>query len=159
MSKVILMSKQEIYAWTSLGFTVAIFGYYLISAFGLPTGIENYSEHITNLIWKVIGITVLIELILELSNSAKIGGVQQDERDILITSKGLRNAYYFLMVSIITLVVHILINDYFSQATGERLFLAKPYVIFHVLVFILFIANITKSATQIFYYQWGSYNA
>lgn len=151
------MSKQEIYAWSSLGFTVAIFGYYLISVFGLPPIIESYSEHITDLIWKVIGITVLIELILNLLNSAKIGGVQQDERDILIASKGLRNAYYFLMVSIITLVIHILMNDYFNQAIEERLFLAKPYVIFHVLVFIIFLANITKSATQIFYYQWDSY--
>lgn len=152
------MSKQEVYAWSSLGFTAAIFGYYLLSAFGLPAGIENYAEHITNLIWKVIGITVLIELILDLSNSAIFGGVRQDEQDALIESKGLRNAYYFLMISLITLVIHILLNDYFSQTTGENLFLAKPYMIFHVLVFILFIANIMKSATQIFYYQWGSYN-
>jgi len=149
------MSKQEIYAWSSLGFTVAIFAYYLIIAFGWPIGMESYAEQITGLIWKVIGITVLVELVLDLLNSTNLGGVQKDERDVQIAGKGFRNAYYFLMGSIIVLVVHVLINDFISEATGETLFLAMPFMIFHVLVFMLFIANIIRSGTQVFYYQWS----
>lgn len=147
------MSKQEMYAWSSLGFTLAIFGYYLVSAFGWPSGLENYADHITGLIWKVIGITVLVEIILDILSSTKFGSVEKDERDILIESKGFRNAYYFLIVSVITLIVNVLISDFLSEATGERFILTLPYMMFHVLVFMVFIANIIKSSTQLFYYK------
>ena len=149
------MSRKEMYAWCSLGLTLAIFGYYLITVFGLPAGIENYSENITALIWKVIGIAFLIQFVLDLLNSTKIGGVAKDERDKLIESKAFRNAYYFLMAAVISLIVNVLITDAVSQASGEKLFLALPFMMFHVLVFILFIAILIKSGTQIFYYQRG----
>lgn len=147
------MTKQEIYAWCSFGFTLAIFGYYLVAVFGLPAGLENYTDRITSLIWKVIGITVLIEFSLSLLNSTKFGGVQKDERDVLIESKGFRNAYYFLIVSVISLLGHVLISDFLSEAAGERVMLAQPYMTFHVLVFIVFIANIIKSSTQLICYR------
>lgn len=147
------MSKQEIYAWCSLGFTLAIFLYYLISAFGLPSGLENHSDYLTGLIWKVIGITVLIECCLDLLSSTKFGGVHKDERDILIESKGFRNAYYFLIISVIVLIVHVLMYDFLSVAVGEQLVLAIPYMTFHVLVFMVITATIIKSSTQLFYYR------
>ncbi len=147
------MSRKEIYAWCSLGLTLAIFGYYLVSVFGLPSGLENNREYVTDLIWKVIGIAFLIELVLDLLKSTKLGGVSKDERDILIESKGFRNAYYFLMVAIVSLVINVLISDYLSEASGQKLFLAVPFMMFHVLVFILFIASIIKSVTQLIYYE------
>lgn len=150
------MSRKEIYAWCSLGLTLAIFGYYLIMVFGLPAGVENYSEDIKALIWKVIGITFLIQFVLDLLNSTKIGGVSIDERDKLIESKAFRNAYYFLMVAVISLIVNVLITDAISQISGEKLFLALPFMMFHALVFVLFIAILIKSSTQIFYYQLGN---
>lgn len=67
------MSRKEIYIWCELGLTLAIFGYYLISLFGLPNSVENYREHITGLIWKVIGIAFLIQLVLDLLNSTQLG--------------------------------------------------------------------------------------
>lgn len=147
------MSKQEIYAWCSLGFSLAVFTYYLIYAFGWPPGLEQYSDYITGLIWKVIGITFVVEFILDLLKSTKFGGVHKDERDLLIESKGFRNAYYFVMVTLISLIANILISDFLSEAAGERMFLAQPFMTFHILVFILFIANMIKSGTQLFYYQ------
>ncbi len=149
------MSRKEIYAWSSLVLTLAILGYYLISVFGLPAEVENYSEQITALIWKVIGIAFLVQLVLDLLDSTKIGGVAKDERDKLIESKAFRNAYYFLMVAVITLIVNVLITDAVSQASGEKLFLALPFMMFHILVFVLFTAILIKSGTQIFYYQRG----
>jgi hypothetical protein len=149
------MSRKEIYAWSSLGLTLALFGYYLISVFGLPAGFENYSDQITALIWKVIGIAFLIQLVLDLMNSTTFGGVAKDERDKLIESKAFRNAYYFLIAAVISLIVNVLITDAVSQASGEKLFLALPFMMFHLLVFVLFIAVLIKSGTQIFYYQRG----
>ncbi len=150
-----IMSKKEIYAWCSLGLTLAIFGYYVISVFGLPSGLENHREYVTNLIWKVIGIVFLIELVLGLLKSTKFAGISKDERDILIESKGFRNAYYFLMAAIVSLVIYVLISDYLSEASGQIFFLAVPFMTFHILVFILFIADIIKSVTQLIYYETG----
>lgn len=142
------------YAWCSFGLTTAVFGYYLITLFGLPSELENYRENIIVVIWKVVGIAFLIEFVLDLLNSTKIGGVVADERDKLIESKAFRNAYYFLMAAIISLIINVLITDAVSQASGEELFLDLPFMMFHVLVFVLFIAILLKSGTQIFYYHW-----
>jgi len=149
------MSRKEIYAWSSFGLTLAIFGYYLISVFGLPTGVENYSEQVTALIWKVIGIAFLVQFVIDFLNSAKIGGVAKDERDKLIESKAFRNAYYFLMLAVVSLIFNVLISNFLSEASGQQSFLTVPFMMFHILVFVLFIANFIKSGTQIFYYQRG----
>lgn len=149
------MTRKEIYAWSSLGLTLAIFIYYVISVFGMPHELENYKEHITSLIWKVIGIAFLIQLGIDLLNSAKLGGVAKDERDKLIESKAFRNAYYFLMAAIIAVVVNMLINDFLSVQADHNIFLSVPFMTFHVLVFVLFIASLIKSGTQIYYYKRG----
>lgn len=149
------MSKREIYAWCSLGFALAIFGYYLISMFGLPSGLETQREYITGLIWKVIGITFLVEFVLDLMSSTKFGGIDKDERDILIESKGFRNAYYFLMVALVGLVANVLISDFLTGTFGKQTFLAMPFVTFHLLVLILFLGSIIKSVTQLVYYNKG----
>jgi len=147
------MSRNEIYAWSSIGLTLAVFGYYLVSIFGLPAGLENYSGQIIGLIWKVIGITFLIQLVLDLLNSTKVGGVAKDERDMKIESKAFRNVYYFLMVAIVSLVANLLISDYISEASGQAHLLSLPFMTFHILVTILFIAILVKSGTQVFYYN------
>lgn len=147
------MSKQEIYSWSSLGFAVAVFTYYILSVFGWPPALENYTEYITGIIWKVIGFTFLVEFILDLLNSAKFGGVDKDERDRLIESKGFRNAYYFVLCALISLIGNVLISDFFSRTSGETVFLSAPYMTFHAMVFILFIAVILKSGTQLYYYN------
>ena len=149
------MSRKEIYVWCELGLTLAIFGYYLISVFGLPTGVESYREHITGLIWKVIGITFLIQLVIDLLNSTKFGGVAKDERDVLIESKAFRNAYYFLITAVISVIINVLISDFLSIESGQELFLSVPFMTFHVLVFVIFTASFIKSGTQIFCYQRG----
>jgi len=149
------MSRKEIYAWCSIGLTLVILGYYVISVFGLPTGAETYREDITGLFWKVIGVAFLVQLVLDVLNSTKLGGVAKDERDKLIESKAFRNAYYFLIAAVIAVVANILISDLLSKASGEQLMLAVPFMTFHVLLFVLFLASLIKSGTQIFYYQRG----
>lgn len=149
------MSKQEIYAWSSLGFTLSIFVFYLLSAFGWPPGLENYAEYITSLIWKVIVVAFTVELILDLLKSTSFGGVHKDERDILIESKAFRNAYYFVMASLISLIANLFISDFLSEATGENIFMSIPFMTLHALVFILFTASIIKSSTQLYFYQRG----
>lgn len=147
------MSRKEIYAWCSLGITLSILGYYTIMVFGLPAGIETYEEQITGLLWKVLGVAFLVELGLDLLNSTSVGGVAKDERDMLIESKAFRNAYYFLIVAIVSVVMNVFISDFLSSASGETMLLSMPFVTLHVLVIVLFSAILIKAATQIFYYQ------
>lgn len=149
------MSRKEIYAWCSFGLTLAILGYYLISVFGLPTGIEKYGEQISSLIWRVIAVTFVIQLVIGVLDSTKLGGVSEDERDQLIELKAFRNAYYFLMISVVSLIINVLISDLLRETTGEKLFLAIPFMTFHALVVVLFISSLIKYSTQIFYYQRG----
>lgn len=146
------MSKKEIYAWSSLSSSVALLGFYLIAAFGWPESLENHGDYITSIFWKVLGIAVAVEITLELMKEFKLGEIYQDERDILIESKGYRNAYYVLMVAIVTLIINLLLNDMAGEPVEERIFLPIPFMAFHVLVIILFVANITKSSTQLYYY-------
>lgn len=148
-----MMSKQEIYAWCSLGFTSAVFAYYLVSAFGWPAAIENYSDHLTSLIWQVIIITVLVEICLDLLNSKNIGGIQKDERDKIIEYKGFRNAYYFVMATLVTLIGHIVLGDFMSGLMKEDFVMAVPSTALHLLVILLFTANLIKSTTQLYYYR------
>lgn len=147
------MSRKEIYAWCSLGITLSILGYYTMTVFGLPSGIEAYEEQITGLIWKVLGVAFLVEMGLDFMNSTALGGVAKDERDMLIESKAFRNAYYFLIVTIISVVMNIFVSDFLSSASGEFILLSMPFMTLHVLVIVLFTAILIKAATQIFYYQ------
>ncbi|MDX1586744.1 MAG: hypothetical protein R3222_08365 [Balneolaceae bacterium] len=149
------MSRKEIYAWCSLGISVSILGYYSLSVFGLPAGVEAYEEQITGILWKVLVVAFLVELGLDLLNSGSLSGVAKDERDMLIESKAFRNAYYFLIFAIISVVMNVFISDYLSTASGEVLMLSMPFMTLHVLVLVLFAALLIKAATQIFYYQRG----
>lgn len=147
------MTKKEIYAWSSLASSGVLLAFYLIAAFGWPDSLEGYSDYVIGIFWKVLGIAVAIEFALDLMKSLKVGGVQKDERDKLIEAKGYRNAYYFLMVTLITLIVHLLLSDLISKAGGEHMFLSIPFMTLHLLVIILFVAHITKSTTQLYFYN------
>ena len=149
------MSRKEIYAWSSLALTLGIFAYYLITVLGLPAAVENYYEQISGLIWKVIGMAFVVQLAIDLLNSTTIGGVAKDERDSLIESKAFRNAYYFLIAAVVSVVVNILISNYLGEVSGRDKYLEVQFMTFHILVVVLFVASFIKSGTQIFYYQRG----
>lgn len=147
------MTKKEIYTWSSLTSSVVLLAFYLIAVFGWPDSLEGYSDYVTGIFWKVLGIAVAIEIVLDLMKEFNVGGVQKDERDKLIEAKGYRNAYYFLMVALITLIGNIFLSDLISEAGGEHVFLSIPFMTLHLLVITLFVAHIAKSATQLYFYN------
>lgn len=146
------MSRREMYAWSSLGMSIVLLGYYLVAVFGWPSGLEEHSEYITRIFWRVLGIGFVTQLLLELSKHSNWGKIDKDERDIMIESKGYRNAYYFVMVAIASIAVNVLLSDFIRQAGGTHVLFDAPYMTFHALVIVLFITDITKSSTQLFYY-------
>lgn len=146
------MLRKEIYAWSSLASSVVLLTFYLISVFGWPEGVAGY-DFVVDLFWKVLGIAVAVEVVLALLGEFNIGKAMHGEQEVIIESKGYRNAYYLLMVALVALMVHIFLNDVATEYAGKELWLAMPFMTLHLLVIIVFTASITKSSTQLYYYS------
>ena len=141
------MSKQEIYAWTSLLSSVAILGFYGITVYGLPENLSNMESDLSSLFIKVFLFAFVIELAIGIfRGNVK---VEKDERDKLIAGKGYRNAYY-LMGALITIILSQLVLGQIFGGAGLALNLTT---VIHVLVGTLFVASITNRGTQIYFYQ------
>lgn len=141
------MSKQEIYAWTSLLSSVAVLGFYGITVYGLPDTLSGIESDLSSLFIKVFLFAFVVEFTIGIFREND--KVEKDERDELIAGKSYRNAYY-LMGALITLVLsQIVLGQIFEEAA---LVLNLVNVI-HVLVGTLFAASITNRATQIYFYQ------
>ncbi|MCW9708295.1 hypothetical protein [Fodinibius salsisoli] len=145
------MSQKEIYAWSSLVSSIVLLTFYLVSVFGWPEGMAGY-DFIMNLFWKILGIAVAVEVVLALLKEFNAGEDQDDDEQVLIESKSYRNAYYLLMGALVTLMVHIFINEAASEFAGKEMWLTVPFMTLHLLVIIVFTASITKSTTQLYYY-------
>lgn len=141
------MSKQEIYAWTSLLSSVAILGFYGVTVYGLPDNLAAIESNLSSLFIKIFLFAFLIELAIGIFRSKD--KVEKDERDELIAGKGYRNAYY-LMGALITIILSQLV---LGQIFGEAGLALNLINIIHVLVGTLFVASITHRATQIYFYQ------
>lgn len=139
-----------------MGFALAVLIYYLISVIGLPDMAEPYAGRITGLLWRVIGITVVVELVLDGLASLGTAGVTEDERDRQIEGKGFRNAYYFLTLTLVVLIANVLVSDFMSEASGEAMMFAMPFVTLHALVCIVLSAVFIKASTQVYFYRQAS---
>jgi hypothetical protein len=148
------MSKKEIYIWSSLISSTLLLGFYLIAVFGWPSPLEYYADYITGIFWKVLSIAITVEIILEILKEFQTKSQTENNHDLFVQAKGYRNAYYFLMIAIISLGVSLFLNDLLATETGEQqLFVAMPFVALHIIVAIFFLANITKSITQLYFYS------
>lgn len=146
------MSKQEIYAWSSLASSLAIVGFYAITVFGWPETLPDYSDRLTSLFIKVFLIAFVAEFVLDLMSSK--AGVHEDERDINYASKGFRNAYYFLMVAIAGILGSLFLPLFISEQFFEQeVFFNDTVLIFHFLFLTLLVGSMIKRSTQVFYYR------
>lgn len=146
-----LMTQQEIYAWASLGSSLAVTGFYLITVFGWPEGLPDYTAELTGLFVKVFIFAFLVEFVLGILES--INGPERDERDVLIASKGYRNAYLFLSAVIAVILVQLLLDDFFSGGRESLSLLSESRNTFHALFITVLAGSVVNRATQIFYYR------
>lgn len=149
------MSKKEILAWTSLGTAAAILGYYVIALFGLPDAAAAHEDALRSLFFRVIVISVLVEVALEIIPHTKLGMIEKDERDAIIEGKGYRNAYLFLIVAVVVVLVNIFVSDAVGLHSAEMLLLGPPFAAVHALLIVLFVSSIVHSTTRIYYYRAG----
>jgi hypothetical protein len=141
------MSKQEIYAWTSLLSSVAILGFYGITVYGLPDSMSGIEPNLSSLFVKVFLFAFVVELAIGLFRNKD--DVEKDERDILIAGKGFRNAYYFLNAGIILLLSQIVLGQIFEHSGIAY----SSITIIHTLIGSLFLGSMINRTTQLYFYQ------
>ncbi|WP_138429756.1 hypothetical protein [Fodinibius saliphilus] len=96
---------------------------------------------------------MVIELAIEGLKEINSTGAYEDEGDEKIQSVGYRNAYYFLMASLVILALYIFLNNLGQEIFEDQLVLSVPFLSLHLLVMIFFIADITKAGTQLYFYR------
>ena len=147
------MTRQELYSWSSLVSSAILLMFYLIAVFGWPSAIEQYSEYVLGLFWKVLVIAVIIEVGLEIIRELDTGRPEEGEEHALIEGKGYKNAYYFLTGTMVAVAVTLFFSDFTSLMSGEEVFLTVPFTMLHIIVAVIFVASMTKSVTSLYYYR------
>ncbi len=145
------MSKQELYAWTSLGMSVSILVFYILIFFGWPQGLPDYSSQAVKIFFNVFWVALIGEIILDASESKK--RVDKDERDLMIEGRGFRNSYNFLSFAIAIVILNLLITNIFGELSAFHSSLTKTGFIIHILFIVLLLSGIIKRSTQLYYYR------
>jgi len=141
------MSKQEIYAWTSLLSSISIVIFYTVYAIGLPENWAEVESQLVSMFFKIFLFVLFIEVILGILKNKN--EVEKDERDDMIAGKGYRNGYHFLMVAVVAVLFQMIMED----VLGFHSFVYGSVSLVHVLVYAVLSASILNRATQIFYYR------
>lgn len=146
------MSRQEIYAWTSMLTTLVVAGYYFITVGVWPEVFEGYIDHFTGLLGELIVLAVAVEILLGIAKYFKIGELEQDARDLFIEARSYRAAYTVVLFGLAILVVNTLVYDVFWSAI-LRVDIIQSYLLLHLIVGLGLVASLTRSTTQLLYYR------
>lgn len=141
------MSKQEIYAWTSLLSSIAILGIYGITVYGWPDSLPDIEAQLSSLFVKIFFFALGVEILLGILK--KKNEVDKDERDEKIAGKGFRNAYIFL-ATVVTLIAFQTILD---SIFGVPVFMYGVFSLVHALIFALFFSSMVNRVTQLYFYR------
>lgn len=145
------MSKQELYAWCSLGMSISVLVFYILIFWGWPEGIPDYSSRIVKIFFNVFWIALIGEIILDATQ--KKNQLNGDERDQMIAAKGYRNAYSVLSIVVVLIIVQALLSNVFGLTGNLYASMAQSTFILHSLFISLLISGITRRSTQIWFYR------
>ncbi|MDA0347501.1 MAG: hypothetical protein O3C43_07700 [Verrucomicrobia bacterium] len=158
------LSFKEKVLWVNLIITVALFGYYFIKV--MTDDMDG--QQATWLYMKVVFWAIVIEIVLISVLSGFAKKQEGDERDKLYETRGYRYGYFVLFTGLIAALWQVVISSlgktiFEHPEIGEKgaeLVIkfseyASPFLIIHIMLFTLVLAEITKSAVQLFYYRRG----
>ncbi|MDX1641117.1 MAG: hypothetical protein R3220_05440, partial [Balneolaceae bacterium] len=77
----------------------------------------------------------------------------KDERDFKIESYGLRYAYNFAMIVLAVVLVNSYIGSLFGEFSGIHHYLSEKSMLLHVLFLVIFLSNLIKRSTMIYFYR------
>ncbi len=151
------MSYKERSIWVSLAITLYIWFNYFSELYWSAQQNSLTTDSMRSALLSVVFMTIFLEIMHHIviaiidNKNANYG---EDERDKKIALIGSQNAYYILSFTTITAVLHLLF-PVMSQGLVTALKLPNEYVIINIIIFGALIAEITKFATQVFYYRRG----
>lgn len=150
------MSKSQILSWTSLATSASAAVFYFLFVFGWPDAVPDYSAKFVKIFFNVFWIAIAVEIFVDINASRN--KVQKDERDILIEGKGYKAGYNILVVAVVFTIIQYFISSLFSSESGSNAFasLFGPNDFFHFLFLALFISNVARRITMLYYYRKSS---
>ena len=141
------MSKQEIYAWTSLLSSISILIIYTAYAIGFPENWAEVEDQLVSIFIKIFLFVLVIEIAIGvLKNKNEI---EKDERDEMVAGKGYRNAYHFLSVAVVFVLFQMIMED----TLGFNALVYGTVSLVNVLIYVVLLASIINRGTQIFFYR------
>jgi C4-dicarboxylate transporter len=151
------MSYKERSIWVSLAITIYIWFNYFSTVYH---SVQNQNLTISimqSALLSVVIMTVVLEILHHIVIAIidnKNANYDEDERDKKIALLGANNAYYILSFTTIVAVVHLLF-PFMSHHIEALINLPNEYVIINIIIIGALMAEISKFATQVFYYRKG----
>jgi C4-dicarboxylate transporter len=151
------MSYKERSIWISLLITIYIwFNYFSELYWSAQQGTlttSSMQEELLSVVAMTITLEVLHHIVIAIIDN-KNANYDEDERDKQISLMGSQNAYYILSFTAVATVLHLLFPA-LSHGLVLALNLPNEYAIINIVIFGTLVAEITKFATQVFYYRRG----
>ena len=145
------LSFEEKSAWVNTVIVLLLFGYYFGEAFGA----EILGPAATlGLLFRVVLAVVVIEIVVHVVMAIAHRPEGTDERDVLVSAKSARNGGMVLGVAVFGAIGYSLLGGAIHQATQ----VCNPDVIAktaHILVLGAVAGELTRCASQLFYYRQG----
>ncbi|NNF03676.1 MAG: hypothetical protein HKN17_04340 [Rhodothermales bacterium] len=149
------MPKQQLYAWASLGSSIAFAGLYIIFVIGTPFLTEPVRGGATEVFLWIVGISFLIELLLDLGSGRD--RVDADERDRLIAGRAFKVGFHVFTVVLVMLIGHLFVFDFFNGIEdAQELADRQRSLAIHIAVLGFLAAHAAKSGTQTYLYGRGA---
>lgn len=127
--------------------SISVVVIYTVYAIGLPENWAEVESQLASIFIKVFLFVLVIEIALGILKNKN--EVEKDERDEMVAGKGYRNAYHFLMVS----VVFVLFQMIMENILGFQSFVYGTVSLVHVLIYVVLLASIINRGSQIFFYR------
>lgn len=147
------ISYQEKSILGSLLAIVVVYGFYFAAALRHVAEPEFGSGSLGRLIFAVIAI-VVIEIVYHIVLAIEQKPEAKDERDILIEGKAYRNAYLLLATGAFLVVSYVIVAGLMRDAAPTRI-LITPSLMVNLVLLAMVAGELTKFATQLFYYRRG----
>ena len=139
---------KEVQAWISTAVTILVFAYYVVQAPHAATTADMY-----RLVVGVMIAVVVLQLVLFAIAAVMHRPENTDERDRLIATKSLRNAYFVFVAGTIPLIFLVLERPAPMLSSAS---VPLPALVVHWLVLTMAASELFRTASVIFYYRRGA---
>ena len=148
------VSNREKSIWIELFVSIGVAIYYFANVFSAGGFNDIISAEVGKVIINAILISIAASIILSIIFKQK-DPEAKDERDKAIEARANAYAYYALTFLIVSIIIHIMINEGAGYFFNEDVLRVSNAQTMHFILIALIIAGAVKSVTQLFCYRRG----